>query len=48
MTLITCYAKLNFYFSDLRSLLPRRDTYVNGNELLAEQQYGFRAQHSTE
>ena len=26
MTLITCYAKLNFHFSDLRSLLPHRDT----------------------
>ena len=25
--LITCYAKLNFHFSDLRSLLPRRDTF---------------------
>ena len=24
MTLITCYAKLNFYFSTLRSLLPGR------------------------
>ena len=23
----TCYARLNLYFSDLRSLLPRRDTY---------------------
>ena len=28
MPLIICYAKLNFHFSDLRSLLPRRDTYV--------------------
>ena len=27
MPLITCYAKLNFYFFDLKSLLPRRDTY---------------------
>ena len=26
MFLITCYAKLNFHFSDLRSLLPCRDT----------------------
>ena len=26
MPLITCYAKLNFHFSDLRSLLPRRYT----------------------
>ena len=29
MPLITCYVKLNFHFSDLRSLLPRRDTYIN-------------------
>ena len=28
MPLITCYAKLNFYFSDLRSLLSRRDTDI--------------------
>ena len=28
MPLITCYAKLNYHFSDIRSLLPRRDTYV--------------------
>ena len=27
MPLITCYAKLNFCFSDLRSLLPHRHTY---------------------
>ena len=26
MPLITCYAKLNFYFSDLRSPFSRRDT----------------------
>ena len=25
MPLITCYAKLNFYFYDLMTLLPRRD-----------------------
>ena len=29
MPLITCYARLSFYFSDLRSLLPRHDTNVN-------------------
>ena len=23
-----CYVKLNFHFSDLRALLPRRDTYI--------------------
>ena len=28
MPLITCYAKLYLYFSDLRSLLPRSDTNV--------------------
>ena len=28
MPLLTCCAKLNFHFSDLRSLLPRRDTYI--------------------
>ena len=28
MPLITCYAKLNFHFFDLRSLLPPRDTYL--------------------
>ena len=29
MPLITCYAKLNFYFSDLLSILPRRrEQYV--------------------
>ena len=28
MPLMTCCANLNFHFSDLRSLLPRRDTYM--------------------
>ena len=28
MPLITCYAELNFHFSDVRSLFPRRDTYM--------------------
>ena len=25
---LTCYAKLNFHFSELRSLLPRHDTNI--------------------
>ena len=29
MPLITCYAKLFFYFSVLRPFLPCRDTYMN-------------------
>ena len=37
MPIITCYAKLNFDFSDLRSLLPRRDTYELNSAIKAQQ-----------
>ena len=42
MPLMTCSAKLNVYFSDLRSLLLRRDSYLDNNNLIHNHQYGFR------
>ena len=41
MPLITCYTKLNFHFSDLRSLLPRRDTFHSHSH-----GYGYSHSHS--
>ena len=42
MPLIPCYAQLNFHFSDLRSLLPRRDTYT---EVISKTHYNCLQQH---